>query len=101
MVHDPGADTVAGKLAGNEEPGGTGADDENVLHDTDFLLPDARLLSSFIQRKPANRIEEQIAQRTRTRCGFRLSWARGRLIIEPLGAARECHGHTVLVAIET
>jgi hypothetical protein len=37
MIHDPGADTVAGKLAGSEEPGGPPADNENVLHDTSLF----------------------------------------------------------------
>jgi hypothetical protein len=36
-IHDPGADAVAGKLAGREEPGGPSTDNENVLHDISFL----------------------------------------------------------------
>jgi hypothetical protein len=50
-INDPGADTVAGKLAGSEEPGGPPADNENVLHDASFLVPDAGWLTNVIQRK--------------------------------------------------
>jgi hypothetical protein len=36
-IHDPGADTVAGKLAGSEEPRGSPADNENLLHDASLF----------------------------------------------------------------
>jgi hypothetical protein len=36
-IHDPGADAMAGKLAGREKPGGPSTDNENVLHDISFL----------------------------------------------------------------
>jgi hypothetical protein len=50
-IHDPGADAVAGKLAGREEPGGPPTDNENVLHDASFLVPDAGWLTTLIQLK--------------------------------------------------
>jgi hypothetical protein len=50
-LHDPGADAVAGKLAGREEPGGPPADNDNVLHDASFLAPDAGWLTNLIQLK--------------------------------------------------
>jgi hypothetical protein len=50
-IHDAGADTVAGKLAGSEEPGGPPADNENVLQDASFLVLDAGWLTNVIKRK--------------------------------------------------
>jgi len=38
-IHDPGADSVAGKLAGREEAGWPPADNENILHHAPFLDP--------------------------------------------------------------
>jgi hypothetical protein len=50
-IHDPGADA-----AGTEEPGGPPADNENVLHDASFLVPDAGWPTNLIQLKAIRHI---------------------------------------------